>query len=83
MFVCFPSLYLSFGLSEDDAYVDKLPTFERHFDSLAGTVNQHDGEKEGDGVGKWGVRSVLCHLFETLYPECTWHRRVKAISECF
>ncbi|CAL8395680.1 unnamed protein product [Boreogadus saida] len=26
---------LSVSVSEDDAYVDKLPTFERHFDSLA------------------------------------------------
>ncbi|XP_077964285.1 SH3-containing GRB2-like protein 3-interacting protein 1 isoform X2 [Gasterosteus aculeatus] len=27
---------LSVSVSEDDAYVDKLPTFERHFDSFAG-----------------------------------------------
>ncbi|XP_030227909.1 SH3-containing GRB2-like protein 3-interacting protein 1 isoform X6 [Gadus morhua] len=27
---------LSVSVSEEDAYVDKLPTFERHFDSLAG-----------------------------------------------
>lgn len=32
------SFYFSFALSEDDAYVDKLPTFERHFDSFAGIV---------------------------------------------
>lgn len=31
---------LSFGLSDDDAYVDKLPTFERHFDSFAGIVTR-------------------------------------------
>lgn len=39
-FVCFAilSLCLLFGLSEDDAYVDKLPTFERHFDSFTGKV---------------------------------------------
>ncbi|CAB1459700.1 unnamed protein product, partial [Pleuronectes platessa] len=29
---------LSVSVTEDDAYVDKLPTFERHFDSVAGIV---------------------------------------------
>lgn len=48
---CRLSLYLSFGLSEDDAYVDKLPTFERHFDSFAGIV-EIPSERNGNGLGE-------------------------------
>lgn len=66
------SLYLSFGLSEDDAYVDKLPTFERHFDSFAGIV-KIPSERIGDGLGK-GLEECSCvgfNLFDALYPDCT------------
>lgn len=64
-FFCFAvclSLYLSVGLSEDDAYVDKLPTFERHFDSFAGTVMIPSERGEGEGVVK-GVGGVFLCLF--------------------
>lgn len=60
-------LYLSFGLSEDDAYVDKLPTFERHFDSFAGIVTIPLRVREGVWLGKGllngsfvSFQSVLC-----------------------
>ena len=39
--MCCPVCCFSRALSEEDAYVDKLPTFERHFDSLAGIVTVH------------------------------------------
>lgn len=45
--LCFPlfvsciSFFCFFGLSEDDAYVDKLPTFGRHSDSFTGIVKIH------------------------------------------
>lgn len=49
----------SFGLSEDDAYVDKLPTFERHFDSFAGIVTIHLWEQRGGQGWKEG-RVLIC-----------------------
>lgn len=49
---------LSFGLSDDDAYVDKLPTFERHFDSFAGIVPRVS--KRRAWLGK-GIESCNCH----------------------
>jgi len=52
------SLDLLFGLSEDDAYVDKLPTFERHFDSFAGIVQFHS-ERKGDTL--WHMKHHLNH----------------------
>ncbi len=56
------SLYLSFCLSEDDAYVDKLPTFERHFDSFAGTVKIPSERGKGSGLGE-GLEGVfLCQF---------------------
>lgn len=44
------------------------------------------GERRGGGGCEGGWRSVpvsVFNLFDALYPECTWHRRVKAITECF
>lgn len=66
-------LHLCFGLSEDDAYVDKLPTFERHFDSFAGIVMVPPRERRGDGGGRdLGFEECFClRLFDPLYLECT------------
>lgn len=44
------------------------------------------GERRGGGGCEGGWRSVpvsVFNLFDALYPECTWHRMVKAITECF
>lgn len=69
LFVCYSSLYLSFGLSEDDSYVDKLPTFERHFDSFAGIVTCISERRKGTRLGKGfeecsfvSFQSVWCSL---------------------
>ena len=51
----------SCDLSEDDAYVDKLPTFERHFDSLAGIVTVPPWR------GGWGFKK--CVFFHFLFSE--------------
>lgn len=64
LFACFFAVCL-FGSSEDDVYVDKLPTFERHFDSFAGRVKHpplllHMGT--GGGLGK-GLVSACFESF--------------------
>lgn len=59
-FVCLLFVFLlSFCLSEDDAYVDKLPTFERHFDSFAGIVTSI---LERGGKGNMDLSSASLHL---------------------
>lgn len=76
MFGHFPFIVRLFlispGLSEDDAYVDKLPTFERHFDSFAGIVAYISGTRKGTGLEKRGC-SVVVFLFlcDSFYPEPT------------
>ena len=62
-FVCL-FIFFSFGLSEDDAYVEKLPTFERHFDSFAGIVTipsrRGKGTRWGMGWGNCSCVSFQC-----------------------
>lgn len=66
LFCCLSvSFLLSFGLSEDDAYVDKLPTFERHFDSFAGTVTIRSERGKGHGLGKGLEECSICLIFFT------------------
>lgn len=43
---------LSFVSLEDDAYVDKLPTFERNIDSFAGIVPERQRGEAGSWLGK-------------------------------
>lgn len=84
-FFCCSSLFnFSFGLSEDDAYVDKLPTFERHFDSFAGIVTYISGRRKGTGLEKGDfllLFSFFCVIAFTQNP--LEIKRVKVVSECF
>lgn len=49
---------LSFVSLEDDAYVDKLPTFERNIDSFAGIVTSAPERRSWVMIGDGGWRSV-------------------------
>lgn len=83
LFVCL-FRYLSCGSSEDDDYVNKLPTFERHFDSFAGIV-KIPSERTRDGAGwGWGSVSVwLLNLCDAHYPECIGQKGKGHRWECF
>ncbi|TKS74277.1 SH3-containing GRB2-like protein 3-interacting protein 1 [Collichthys lucidus] len=51
---------LSVSVSEDDAFVDKLPTFERHFDSIAGIVTIPSERGKGGRVWENGLEECSC-----------------------
>lgn len=85
----FVSFNFSFGLSEDDAYVDKLPTFERHFDSFAGIVTITTvGAERGRGWKKGRV--LVCEVFfhplprDSLFTQNSLQvKGVEVVAECF
>lgn len=87
----FVSFNFSFGLSEDDAYVDKLPTFERHFDSFAGIVTIQPWEQRGGRGWKKG-RVLVCEVFftpshlprDSLFTQNSLQvKGVEVVAECF
>lgn len=68
---------LSFVSLEDDAYLDKLPTFERNIDSFAGIVTSTPDRRSWLMIGDGGVDRGLMVLTHSALGG----KRSKAIVE--